>query len=40
MYDDGLLLCKISGDSINYEMGREEDNTYDIKKFASMRGIC
>ena len=40
MYDDGLLLCKMSGNSLNYEMGREEDNTYDITKFASMRGIC
>lgn len=36
MYDDGLLLCKMSGDSLNYEMGREDDNTYNIKKFASM----
>ena len=40
MYDDGLLLCIMSGDSLNYKMGTEENNTYDIKKFASMHGIC
>ena len=36
MYDDGLLLCIMSGDSLNYQMGVEENNTYDIEKFASM----
>ena len=36
MYDDGLLLCIMSGDSLNYQMGMEENNTYDIEKFASM----
>ena len=36
MYDDGLLLCMMSGDSLNYQMGMEENNTYNIKKFASM----
>ena len=36
MYDDGLLLCIMSGDSLNYQMGMEENNTYNIKKFASM----
>ena len=36
MYDGGLLLCMMSGDSLNYQMGMEENNTYDIEKFASM----
>ena len=36
MYDDGLLLCMMSGDPINCQVGTEERNTYDIKKFASM----